>query len=657
MCAVVRWPLGSPGSLVLAKAFLLLGAAISCAVISTVWRAQQRRDSHTAIFLSTLAVLFLPCTAWLIGSAADVVTYPLLLGLFVAGIWQVFVSGRGIRGGEAMLPLLCGALAGVGYFLLTNSKAYATVLTPEQTLTGVQHMDTMFHASIANMLLKYGALSTGLDGFVLLKYHVLSHIWLGCFGLWLGVSTLESYYIGMQIVWIPMLLFCLSTATYLLRPDSERLANGALVTLCSVLLLFVTELWGWTHWLVSESYCLSLIVFLLALPLLADTAEPLSRGGLAWRILMLGIASIAAALAKVSVGFIFVGAAGFLLWQQIGLTWINLLKLAIPVLLGLYVVATVVFASIYSDIARILVPFSFVRQYPGSALSNVAANIVLLCVAIAVWRSGTARDKRCAEAFAIIAVASALPALLLDIPGGSAFYFINVGTWAGIVFVAAYGGHYLAQWRPGLLRPEFVLTAIILIALATGEKRNSAAKFANEFAEVQTRIRTLTGEGTEAASSDRRRIFALLVPGGAERKMLAHDVERTAGAQSERTLLAMGLAQDNHAAVFVPPDNLAFWTLYEDCRSNPFFVPGALGAPMIRGINPPALKCPKEPHYGYPAYAADAVSQPTTDSELCSRAATSGVKTVFVLSTPAIGRKIDCASLQGKRMSGPNETD
>ena len=648
MCAVVRWPLGSPGWLVLAKAFLLLGATISCAVISTVWRAEQRRDSHTAMFLSTLAVLFLPCTAWLIGSAADVVTYPLLLGLFVAGIWLVFVSGRGIRGGEAMMPLLCGGLAGFGYFLLTNSKAYATVITPEQMLTGVQHMDTMFHASIANMLVKHSALSTGLDGLVPLKYHVLSHIWLACLGLWLGVSTLESYYIGMQIVCIPMLLFCLSMATCLLRPAGERLANGALATLCSLLLLFVTELWGWTHWLVSESYCLALIVFVLALPLLADTAEPLSRGRLALRILVLGIAGVVAALAKVSVGFIFVGAAGFLLWRQIGLTWINLLKLAIPALIGVYVVATVVFASIYNDIARVLVPFSFIGEYPASALSNVAANLVLLCAAIQVWRSGTLRNKRCAEAFAIIAVASALPALMLDIPGGSAFYFINVGTWAGIVFVSAYGGRYFAEQQPNFLKAELVLAAILLVALATGEKRNSAAKFANEFAEVQTRIHVLTGQGAEPASGDWWRLVELLGPGHPARKAMARDVERTAGAQSVQTLLAMGLAQDNRAAVFVAPDNLAFWTLYEDCRSIPFFVPAVLGAPMIRGINPPALKCPKEPHYGYPAYAADAVSQPTTDSELCSRAASSGLKSAFVLSTPAIGRKIDCTSLQGK---------
>jgi hypothetical protein len=163
----------------------------------------------------------------------------------------------------------------------------------------------------------------------------------------------------------------------------------------------------------------------------------------------------------------------------------------------------------------------------------------------------------------------------------------------------------------------------------------------------------LTGEGREPAATGRQRLFELLAPGDPARRMLARDVERTAGAQSVRTLLATGLTQDAHAAVFVPPDNLAFWTLYEDCRSNPFFEPAALGAPMIRGINPAALKCPKEPYYGYPAYTADALSRASTDAELCGRAAASGLKSVFVLSAPDIARKIDCGPPQGTEQNRP----
>jgi hypothetical protein len=65
---------------------------------------------------------------------------------------------------------------------------------------------------------------------------------------------------------------------------------------------------------------------------------------------------------------------------------------------------------------------------------------------------------------------------------------------------------------------------------------------------------------------------------------------------------------------------------------------------MVKGINPSALKCPKEPYYGYAAYKSDAISRTSTDSELCARAAASGLSTIFVLATPVMARKIDCGS-------------
>ena len=52
----------------------------------------------------------------------------------------------------------------------------------------------------------------------------------------------------------------------------------------------------------------------------------------------------------------------------------------------------------------------------------------------------------------------------------------------------------------------------------------------------------------------------------------------------------MGLMYDTAAVVFVPPENLAFWTNYLDCRGDPFFVPAIFGAPMLKGLN---LSCAK----------------------------------------------------------------
>ena len=645
MCAVVRWPLGSPHWFVFVKAFLLLASVISCAATLVVWRVEGRGGSYATVLVSTLAVIFLPCLAWLMGSAADLVTYPVLLGLLAVGARPAVAAVRGMPRRQPIFAVVCGCLAGFGYFLLINSKGYATVLTPELALVGTQHLDTLFHASIANMLVKHGALSTGLDGLVPIKYHVLSHIWLGCLSLWLGVTTLEGYYIGAQVVAIPMLLFSLVLATHLLRRPGEGLADSALTTLVPLLLLFVADLFGWTSYLVSESYFLAMILFLLSLPLLAEMADDRFRFRLDMRIVALFVVGILILISKISVGMIFWAAAGFLLWRKAGLTILNLMKLAPPILLLVWL-GTAISSPDTGTYVHALSPFSFVREFPNGAWPNVLANLVLLYGARQVWLSGSPRDKRCAEVFAIIAIGSLIPALLFEIGGGSAYYFANVGTWACIVFVSAYGVTIFEKRSPGLAKPGFVLAAILLLALATGEKRHSVEKLAAQFGDLQARARVLIGKAAGEPTTTRQRIVALLAPDHPARQALAADVKQTPGAQAKQTLLSMGLMQDTRAAVFVPPDNLAFWTTYADCRGNPFFVPAVLGAPMLKGLDPSSLKCARDPYYGFIAYRPDANSEPSTDSQLCARAMDLGFTAVFVLDAPASGRRIACGGIR-----------
>ena len=148
-----------------------------------------------------------------------------------------------------------------------------------------------------------------------------------------------------------------------------------------------------------------------------------------------------------------------------------------------------------------LSPLSFIREYPRGAWPNIMANLVLLHTAWKVWLSGSPRDKRCAEIFTIIAIGSLVPALLLEIGGGSAYYFVNVGTWACIVFLSAYGAAIFKEPHFSRLKPGFVLVAILLLALATGEKRSSVGKLAAQFGDLQARVRVLIGETAGAPTT------------------------------------------------------------------------------------------------------------------------------------------------------------
>ncbi|MCA1529354.1 MULTISPECIES: hypothetical protein [Bradyrhizobium] len=636
ICAVVRMPLGGPDWFVFVKAFLLAAAIISCATLLTVRFVEQRRSGYAPVLLFTLAVIFLPCLAWLIGAATDIVAYPLLLGLVAIGVRQV-VAARELPSSHFMLALIGGCASGIGYFFVVNSKGYATVLTPEQAVIGTQHLDTFFHAAIANMLLKYGALSFGLDGLTPIKYHVLSHIWLGCFGIWLRVPTLDAYYIGTQIVAIPVLFFNLALAVHLLRPTKAESFDGAFVTLVPLLLLVTADLWGWTSYLVSESYCLSITLLLLAFPLLAEIAEDDFRLRPGLQIAALVITGILIQLSKVSVGVIFWGATGYLLWRQQGLTLRNLIALALPILLLVAPLAAI-FSPDAGSYSRGFSLFRFVVDYPRGAWPNIAANLVLLCAAAKVWLSGSARDRKVAETFVILVIGCLVPALLLDIYD-TAYYFVNVGTWGCIVFVSAYGPAILGEPRVRLLTPAIVILAIVLVALATGEKRNSLKKVALQLEDLRTRMRMLNGESAGPNITPWQGLFELVAPGHPARTALATDIKRTPGGQAKQTLLSAGLAQDRYAAVFVPPDNSAFWSTNVDCRGNPFFASAIIGVPLLRGLTPSALKCGL---YSPPVYLPDASSAPTTDAQLCSRAAKSNLTTVIVMEAPAIARRIDC---------------
>jgi hypothetical protein len=639
MVAVVRWPLGTPHWFALVKAILLPCAVIACATLFTV-RHVERGGAYSLLLVSTVAVIFLPCLAWLGVALADIVIYPLFLGLLVAGILQTASAARAVAAGRWMFAVACGGLAGCGYFLIINSRGFGSVLTTELALTGIHQMDTIFHSAIANMLVKYEALSTGLDGFVPIQYHVLSHVWLGCIGLWLGVSTLEAYSIGGQVIGIPMLLFALSLAIHLFRRAGAVPVNGALMTLGSLLLLFLVDLWGWTSYLISESYFLAMILFLMVLPLLVEIVDSKERHRLGPQLATLGVVGLLILLSKISVGAVLTAAVGFLVWRRMGMTPLGLLKLAVPLLL-LVILAVAVISPGTRYLLEAIEPFGFIREHPAGALPNMAANLLLLCAAYLVWRRGTPLDRRCAELAAVIAIASVGPTLFVNVPGGSDYYFINVGTWTAIVFVCAYGGAHFERMFPDPLAPAVVVAAILLVALLTDEKRHSAYRLGAMFAQLQARIRLLTGENAGPETTTGRRLVELLTPGHQARYMLANDVKRTPGAQARETLQAMGIAQAPRGAVFVPPDNAAFWANAVECRADPVFVPAILGAPMLKGFNPVARNCVRGPYYGFLDYV-DANSEALSDQQLCARAASWKIDVVFILTAPTLGRKIRC---------------
>src|SRR5262249_31102511 len=161
MGLMVRAPLGGPGVFPFAKAFLLLGAVVS-AQMWALLRLEERGGSCARVWASMLAVLTLPCVAFPIGPLANVVIYPILVGLFAVGGILIVAAARHMRPAQVLAPIGFGIVIGFGYFLFVNAATFASVLVPEEAIVGTSNMDLLFHTSIANMLVNHGALSIGL---------------------------------------------------------------------------------------------------------------------------------------------------------------------------------------------------------------------------------------------------------------------------------------------------------------------------------------------------------------------------------------------------------------------------------------------------------------------------------------------------------------
>ena len=166
---LVRGPIGEPHWTVPLQTFLLSGA------VPLTWNAASRRVlsgewcSYALALLATVAVLFSPALMWLDGPLWRAVSLPFLAAIWVVGLVSLASGLRDQPFWQSLAALVIGFCLSVIYFHVVNAEGYASVFTPEQTLLGLQHRDTLYHASIAAMLAKYRAVSTGLDGLVFVR--------------------------------------------------------------------------------------------------------------------------------------------------------------------------------------------------------------------------------------------------------------------------------------------------------------------------------------------------------------------------------------------------------------------------------------------------------------------------------------------------------
>ena len=113
----------------------------------------------------------------------------------------------------------------------------------------------------------------------------------------------------------------------------------------------------------------------------------------------------------------------------------------------------------------------------------------ILCCLVSRFKcggGGTQGTRDALKRLPLSRIAGIAAALLINVPGGPAYYFVNVGTWTAIVFVCAYGGAFLERtFSQSLACRDLLSLAILLVAFATEGKRKSAYRLGALFAELQ----------------------------------------------------------------------------------------------------------------------------------------------------------------------------
>ena len=178
------WPEPSTAAIWLAP--LYCAAVIFCWLCATI-RQRRRSGTYALPVLLTLGVIALPCGVGTSGILAWMVGVLLAL-ICVAGLAEALRGWRRYSAAQAIFLFVGAPAFAVILFLWVNTLGYANVLEPELAVFGHLKRDTLFHTAVSAMLSRHGVASTGLDGLVPLRYHVLSHLWIGRVAEWLQTT-------------------------------------------------------------------------------------------------------------------------------------------------------------------------------------------------------------------------------------------------------------------------------------------------------------------------------------------------------------------------------------------------------------------------------------------------------------------------------------
>ncbi len=636
---VVRLGLPTPPRLVLTCLSVLTAAAYAPFLLSgsALGRLAQR---PWALPLPTLAVLLSPVLALIVG-AGLLVVYPVAA---IVGAARSVRHWRGAATGPTRPQL---AVLVVGPLLLSlyvfgqaTDRENATVYSPEFAALGLLHSDTYFHSAVSSMIQNQGVASIGADGTRPIHYHVGSHHWFAAIGRMAGELPPYSYPFGILIVVLPALFLLLFGASRALATN-DAVPAATLVLLGSGLVMLLDRV-NASYFYVSESYQFGLLVLLAATPILVTlvrTVDPGARNVLTRVAVLVALVGVGFAM-KISVGLILAGATGYVLVRRF--RRVRVLLPAGVALAAAVVVGMLAFRDRSGVGATSFGLLDYFRTWKSYlAVSSLLVPAVVLLLLLRDRRSAAdgsgPHDQRGDAGLVLVVTLLALaPALLLDLYGLAAWYFLDVAQWFALpLLLAAIPAADLNAFGRALVASRAGLAAGSLVAVVIAVPVTQAML-------VPRHVAGLTRQMLEALNRTAPPGDALPVSPDSFFRTSLRDEQRLFGrAFSDALAAAYGsrtvrevrrvTRSVDDVGVFVPPENEAFWTLPRACFAAPFVIPALTGLPMVKGLPAATATTCIRPNFGFGDYPPESRTEAIGDQEICVHARAQGLRAVVVL--------------------------
>jgi hypothetical protein len=584
-----------------------------------------------------------------------------LLALFVHAYLLLLYAAIFLAGARRALQLLrpegwlsfafciaVGCIVGLYLFGTVQGLNYAGLFSPEQALLGTLNHDTTFHSSIAFLIQNFGIPSIGLDGIVLIKYHFGTHFWFAALGRLASAEPIYSYGAAVPIVAAPLLVVSVLLSAISIDHGRKPLAGYLLIAFA---LIFLSDRIGWQSYYISESYTFALIGLLLLLPLLAFLAGDDDYSA---RIAFVGITTALLAipfltLLKISVGALWTAAVGYIAIRRYGLTSFGILTgtLGIAILLAVLwsiTPATKDYNTISNDL---IMPFYFFRLFGLTSYSSIVIPMLFLLSKTRLYGgdglfvSFTRKSDLMFEATIVVALLASIPPMV-GIPQDSAvWYFFNVSQWIAIVLLAARLAPQTLPWPAHTVAvrsfPVMLAAVCVLVLTLFGDiyrqamsvviaaDQKSGGTLLNGGKASQYFVGAVKGEHVMWDSAFRNVVLA------------------NAGNQLIQTVWHALNKPDKDVAVFIPPENSAFWSLSGACHEKHNLQVALTGQPSLFGAPPASYGC--DPDVYTTLFGRDNNSRSISDADLCEHARRRNIKRVIIVaeSKPSErNRVLDC---------------